>query len=266
MPSCLPVALFRQATPRNSADCQLTSAGHGASACIGVHLWFHHLTWCRRRNRARKWNHRCTPMATATGMCEINPAHRCQPMNVGSGRSPVGQCPVQKGSVHAALCCTGSENHPLSLLRKLSFVQCATVVVAGHCAPSARRLECTSTSRTVNIIRSYCEPCWSEPHPGRHSVVAAGTACCRGHTCNAGALTFHSFFNTEKVRRTLCSRRGRCASCRTVDRSGDRVGDRGTGPGLLESVYELRLCLELADADIAFAGQVTVPVFYQDAH
>jgi GxxExxY protein len=58
------------------------------------------------------------------------------------------------------------------------------------------------------------------------------------------------------------------ASCGTVDRSGDRVGDRGaghTGPGLLESVYELCLCRELADAGIAFARQVTIPVLYKGA-
>ena len=35
---------------------------------------------------------------------------------------------------------------------------------------------------------------------------------------------------------------------------------RHTGPGLLESVYELCLCRELADAGIAFARQVTIPV------
>jgi GxxExxY protein len=37
---------------------------------------------------------------------------------------------------------------------------------------------------------------------------------------------------------------------------------RHTGPGLLESVYELCLCRELADAGIAFARQVTIPVLY----
>ncbi len=40
---------------------------------------------------------------------------------------------------------------------------------------------------------------------------------------------------------------------------------RNTGPGLLESVYELCLCRELADAGIAFARQVTIPVHYKGA-
>ncbi len=40
---------------------------------------------------------------------------------------------------------------------------------------------------------------------------------------------------------------------------------RHTGPGLLESVYELCLCRELADAGIAFARQVTIPVLYKGA-
>ncbi len=40
---------------------------------------------------------------------------------------------------------------------------------------------------------------------------------------------------------------------------------RNTGPGLLESVYELCLCRELADAGIAFARQVTIPVLYKGA-
>jgi GxxExxY protein len=38
---------------------------------------------------------------------------------------------------------------------------------------------------------------------------------------------------------------------------------RHTGPGLLESVYELCLCRELADAGVAFARQVTIPVLYK---
>ena len=40
---------------------------------------------------------------------------------------------------------------------------------------------------------------------------------------------------------------------------------RHTGPGLLESVYELCLCRELADAGIAFARQVAIPVLYKCA-
>ena len=40
---------------------------------------------------------------------------------------------------------------------------------------------------------------------------------------------------------------------------------RHTGPGLLESVYELCLCRELADAGIAFARQVTIPALYKGA-
>jgi GxxExxY protein len=43
-----------------------------------------------------------------------------------------------------------------------------------------------------------------------------------------------------------------------------KTGDH-TGPGLLESVYELCLCRELADAGIAFARQVTIPVLYKGA-
>ena len=44
-----------------------------------------------------------------------------------------------------------------------------------------------------------------------------------------------------------------------------RVKPGTTGPGLLESVYELCLCRELADAGIAFARQVTIPVLYKGA-
>ena len=40
---------------------------------------------------------------------------------------------------------------------------------------------------------------------------------------------------------------------------------RHTGPGVLESVYELCLCRELADAGIAFARQVTFPILYKGA-
>ena len=43
-----------------------------------------------------------------------------------------------------------------------------------------------------------------------------------------------------------------------------KPGDH-TGPGLLESVYELCLCRELADAGIAFARQVIIPVHYKGA-
>jgi GxxExxY protein len=38
---------------------------------------------------------------------------------------------------------------------------------------------------------------------------------------------------------------------------------RHTGPGLLDSVYELCLSRELADAGVAFARQVTIPVLYK---
>ncbi len=38
---------------------------------------------------------------------------------------------------------------------------------------------------------------------------------------------------------------------------------RHTGPGLLESVYEQCLCHELAQAGIAFARQVAIPVTYE---
>src|SRR5271170_4385460 len=38
---------------------------------------------------------------------------------------------------------------------------------------------------------------------------------------------------------------------------------RHTGTGLLESVYEQCLCHELAQARIAFARQVTIPVLYK---
>jgi len=43
-----------------------------------------------------------------------------------------------------------------------------------------------------------------------------------------------------------------------------KPGDH-TGPGLLESVYELCLCRELADAGVAFARQVAIPVLYKGA-
>jgi len=39
---------------------------------------------------------------------------------------------------------------------------------------------------------------------------------------------------------------------------------RHTGRGLLESVYQQCLCHELAQARIAFARQVTIPVIYKD--
>ncbi len=38
---------------------------------------------------------------------------------------------------------------------------------------------------------------------------------------------------------------------------------RHTGPGLLESVYEQRLCHELREADIPFERQVAIPVMYK---
>jgi GxxExxY protein len=40
---------------------------------------------------------------------------------------------------------------------------------------------------------------------------------------------------------------------------------RHTGPGLLESVYELCLCRESAEAGIAFARQAAIPVVYKGA-
>jgi GxxExxY protein len=41
---------------------------------------------------------------------------------------------------------------------------------------------------------------------------------------------------------------------------------RHVGPGLLESVYERCLCVELEDAGIPFKTQVTVPVIYKGRH
>jgi GxxExxY protein len=38
---------------------------------------------------------------------------------------------------------------------------------------------------------------------------------------------------------------------------------RGLGPGLLESVYEECLCVELRTAELAFERQVPVPVLYK---
>jgi len=38
---------------------------------------------------------------------------------------------------------------------------------------------------------------------------------------------------------------------------------RHLGPGLLESVYESALCLELESAGLQFARQVGIPVFYK---
>ena len=38
---------------------------------------------------------------------------------------------------------------------------------------------------------------------------------------------------------------------------------RHTGPGLLESVYEQCLCVELRRADVAFARQVVIPMLYK---
>ena len=37
----------------------------------------------------------------------------------------------------------------------------------------------------------------------------------------------------------------------------------GTGPGLLESVYERCLCHELANAGLPFARQVDLPLIYK---
>src|SRR5438552_8253856 len=39
---------------------------------------------------------------------------------------------------------------------------------------------------------------------------------------------------------------------------------RHLGPGLLESVYESAMCLELKSVGIPFARQVGVPLFYKD--
>jgi GxxExxY protein len=38
---------------------------------------------------------------------------------------------------------------------------------------------------------------------------------------------------------------------------------RQLGPGLLESTYESALCLELADASLAFKRQIGLPLFYK---
>ena len=35
------------------------------------------------------------------------------------------------------------------------------------------------------------------------------------------------------------------------------------GPGLLESIYESALCIELDDRDIAYAQQVRIPAYYK---
>ena len=40
---------------------------------------------------------------------------------------------------------------------------------------------------------------------------------------------------------------------------------RHTGPGLLETVYEQCLCVELRQAGIAFARQVPIPMVYKGA-
>src|SRR5687768_14927927 len=42
-------------------------------------------------------------------------------------------------------------------------------------------------------------------------------------------------------------------------------GHRELGPGLLESMYESALCIELKTAGLAFARQVGVPVYYRGA-
>jgi GxxExxY protein len=38
---------------------------------------------------------------------------------------------------------------------------------------------------------------------------------------------------------------------------------RHLGPGLLESVYESAMCLELATAGLSFTRQIGIPVFYK---
>jgi len=80
----------------------------------------------------------------------------------------------------------------------------------------------------IKNVRSYWELCWLNHTAGRGTVIAAGTAHCRDHTCNGGASTFHRFFSTETMRRARGSRRRRYAPCGTVHRSGDLDGDRGT--------------------------------------
>jgi len=38
---------------------------------------------------------------------------------------------------------------------------------------------------------------------------------------------------------------------------------KALGPGLLESMYEEALCIELADASLSYQRQVTIPAFYK---
>src|ERR1700730_17525346 len=86
--------------------------------------------------------------------------------------------------------------------------------------------------------------------------------------CIAGALTFHRFSARRK-----CGEHGAHGEdvMLLAEPLTDRViglaieVHRHTGPGLLESVYELCLCQELSDAGIAFARQVTIPVLYKGA-
>jgi len=62
-----------------------------------------------------------------------------------------------------------------------------------------------------------------------------------------------------------------------IDASGDTIANaitdriiagavevhRHLGPGLLESIYETALCVELSEAGLAYKRQLAVPVFYK---
>ena len=77
----------------------------------------------------------------------------------------------------------------------------------------------------------------------KQASVAAGMARCRGHTCNAGALTFHRLSARRK-----CGDHGAHGEgvMLLAEPSTDRViglaieVHRHTGPGLLESFYAPR--------------------------
>ena len=116
------------------------------------------------------------------------------------------------------------------------------------------------------VNRYCCELCWSDHTQAGRTAVTVGMARCRGHTCNAGALTFQRL-----SARRQCGEHGAHGEGGTLlaEPLTDRmIGlaievHRHIGPGLLEFVYELRLCRELANAGIAFARQVTMPVLYK---
>ena len=38
---------------------------------------------------------------------------------------------------------------------------------------------------------------------------------------------------------------------------------KGRGPGLLESIYEAAMCIELEERQIGYAQQVRIPAYYQ---